>query len=223
MKLNLYRGKFIAIEGIDGSGKTTQVKFIRDYLKESGLDVFVTKEPTEDGVGKEIRYILDNRGINKDGTKITDKELQRMYIQDRGQHILKLVVPNLGQGVIVITDRQFLSTLAYGQAFGLNIADLLKEHEKILGDAFIVPDLTIVLTVDPKEAINRLKKIKKGKDYFEDVVKLGRIKNAYLYLARKLPKNFPKIKIAVIDGSQSPEDVFEEVKKEVLKVIGREK
>ncbi|MDD5047666.1 MAG: dTMP kinase, partial [Methanoregulaceae archaeon] len=106
---NPYKGKFIVFEGLDGSGQSTQVKLLADFLKNKNIKVLATKEPTLDSAaGRLIRKALDKK------TKILPKKFQELYAQDRKEHLNKVIIPNLEKGKTVISDRYFFSSFAYG-------------------------------------------------------------------------------------------------------------
>jgi len=200
MKKNIYLGKFIVIEGIDGSGQSTQVSLLRDFFIEKGLQVVLTKEPTQDSeAGRKIKKILTEK-IETDPL-----ELQKLYAQDREEHLENIIIPALKQGKIVISDRYFFSTFAYGTAHGANLEELIK-----LNDNFFYPDLTFLLKVDPKICIERIEKRADPKTLFEKVDQLTKVWDIY----KKLPTMFESIE--VIDGEKSIEEVFGDIKKIII-------
>lgn len=114
MQTNLYPGKFIVVEGIDGSGKSTQVNFIADWIKnqwpELGRNLLITHEPHLSAQGKRLRDILKGRQTAPD----SQLEMQKLYIEDRKEHIGNTILPRIKNGASVICDRYFLSTFTYG-------------------------------------------------------------------------------------------------------------
>ena len=97
---NIYPGKFIVIEGLDGSGKSAQVDLVIDYLKQKGKDVIVTKEPTIDSdAGRKIKQALRHE------ISVEPLELQGLYVQDRKEHLENKVVPSLKEGKFVNTEK----------------------------------------------------------------------------------------------------------------------
>src|SRR3989338_2355735 len=100
---------FIAFEGLDGSGSSTQAQLLAKRLEKKGKKVLVTKEPTSDNpTGKLIRSVLQHR------QKMSPQELQRLFTEDRAEHLKNVIEPALAAGTTVITDRYLFSTLAYG-------------------------------------------------------------------------------------------------------------
>lgn len=166
MKINPYPGKFISIDGIDGSGKSTQAEFVFDWLKNRGCEVFIGHEPTMGKTGSALQSIIHRR---KEAPK-DPMELQKMFIQDRKEHLEKTIIPILKKkNSAYISDRYFLSTFAYGSAEGLKFEDLMSAHKDILGDYFIIPDMMFVIesSVDIALARLRLRKGEKNLEYFE--------------------------------------------------------
>ncbi len=207
MKSNFYPGKFISVDGIDGSGKTTQIKFIEEWFKNRGFCVKLGKEPSDGVYGKKIREILEGRSsAPKDPF-----DFQKLFIKDRKDHIKKDILPWIKKEKnVYITDRYLLSTLAYGVAEGVDYEDFLKEHENILKDDFIIPDLMLVLVLDPDEALKRIKIRNKGSlnlEYFEKKKEiLKKANDAFLYLSNKF-KN-----VEIVFANDSVYKVSEKIK-----------
>ena len=198
-KRNPYPGTFIVLEGIDGSGKTTQIKRVKNSLtKLSGKEVFLTKEPTESVVGQLIKKIVRNE------LKVPKTAIQYLFCADRVIHLEKVVIPKLKEGAIVVSDRYFWSSLAYG------IADrnTLLAAQSILSmyNQFIVPDFTFYLRVAVPTAISRLSQMQKTREIYEEKGKLLKIAKGYDWVVEQFPKE-----ITVIDGEMSAEEVTKEI------------
>ncbi len=196
---NSYPGKFIVIEGLDGSGQSTQVALLKDFLIKQGFEVITTKEPTQDSeAGKKIKEIL--------GKKIQSEpvQLQKLFAQDRLAHLENTITPALKQGKTVISDRYFFSSFAYGTAHGADLDELIKLNEN-----FLYPDLTFLLRVRPEVCIERIEKRADPKTLFEKQERLEKVWQVY----EKLSSRFENIKI--IDGEKSIEQVFEQIKSEL--------
>lgn len=203
---NLYKGKFIVFEGLDGSGLSTQAGLLRDFLIKEGFKVILTKEPTLDSrAGKEIRKILDYYPPSTHPKKEFQENLQKLFAQDRKEHLKKVITPALKKGKIVISDRYFFSSLAYGAGSGVNLDWLIK-----LNDEFLLPDLTFILKVSPKICLQRIKKRNEKRTFFEEEEKLTKVFEVY----KTLPNRFKNVYL--IDGKKPIEDVFEKVKSLVL-------
>lgn len=203
MKKNNYPGKFIVFEGLDGSGQSTEVSLLKDYLITKGHSVVSTKEPTQDTEpGKKIKQVLSEK------EKIEPEVLQELFSQDRKEHLEKLIIPALEKGQIVISDRYFFSSFAYGQSESLSLDDLIK-----LNNDFLLPDKTIILKVKPEICIQRIEKRGTDKTLFEKVEKLKRVWENYAVF----PSRFENV--IIVDGEGTIEQVFEQVKKVIDETI----
>jgi dTMP kinase len=203
MKKNTFEGKFIVFEGLDGSGQSTQAGLLREFLMEKGFNVILTKEPTLDSeAGKRIRKVLDKE------IKVSPKELQELMVKDRKEHLERVIIPALKDGIIVISDRYFLSTLAFGSADGLDLEWLIE-----INNQFLYPDTVFLLRVSPPVCIERIKNRGGSVDLFEKEEKLSEVWKAYKILPDKFENIF------VIDGEKSIEKVFEKVKEIIIKQL----
>jgi dTMP kinase len=200
---NNYLGKFIVVEGLDGSGKSAQVNLLIDYLKQNGKEVVATKEPTIDSVaGRKIKQVLRNEII------IEPLKLQKLYVQDRKEHLEKKIIPALKEGKFVVSSRYAFSTFAYGHSDGLNIDLLVK-----MNDNFLLPDLTIIVNVNPESCVERIEKRGEPKELFEKLEKLSKVNETY----KKIPQMFENV--IMVNGEKPITEVFENIKKEVIKLF----
>ncbi len=209
MKSNPYKYPFIAIEGIDGCGKSTLIEGLQKWDNENGIGAIFTKEQTNGEWGRKISLILGNNGRNSRGEKVSSEDLQIFYIRDRLPHRCNEAV--FLEKYPIISDRDFPSTIAYGMAGGLDSHCILRKHEEILGDYFFVPDLVIIPDLPAEEAIKRIKKSGKEADYFEKLEFLKLVRNGYLAFPRLMQEIYPRVGMdIVVDAMQSPEKVFED-------------
>ncbi|MBU3896070.1 dTMP kinase [Patescibacteria group bacterium] len=200
---NTHQGKFIVFDSLDGSGQSTQISLLRDFLIGKGFNVLVTKEPTKDSdPGKKIREALDRK------VKLDPLELQKLFTEDRRIHLDNLIIPALKQGTWVITDRYFLSTFAYGVSEGLDLDLLIK-----MNDGFLYPDQGFILKVRPEVCIDRIEKRGTTKTLFERKAKLAEVWKTYEILPQRVP-NF-----SIMDGERAILEVFEDVKQAINKLI----
>ncbi len=196
-----YPGKFIVIEGLDGSGKSSQVDLVIKYLQDMGKEVVVTREPTtESESGRKVRQALKGEIVIADPL-----ELQALYVQDRKEHLENKVIPALQAGKYVVSSRYAFSTFAYGHSDGLDV-DLLVQ----MNDNFLLPDLTIIVDVSPESCIERIESRGEEVELFEKLDKLQKVNEVY----KKIPKMFEQV--VVVDGERSIEAVSNDVK-EILK------
>ena len=199
MKKNPYKGKFIAFEGLDGSGQTTQVNLLKDYLIKRGFEVISTKEPTWDNeAGKWVNSTLrQNKKMNSDELKL----LQAKFAEDRDWHQKNRIEPALKEGKIVITDRSQFSSFAFGAASGVDLNYLFSLNEK-----FIEPDVIILMKVSPKICLGRIHKRGEKETLFEKEKQLEKVWNIYEKLAKKF-KN-----IVVVNGEKTIEEIHKNIK-----------
>ena len=153
------KGLFITFEGLDGSGKTTQIKLLYDYLKGKGLDVLTAVEPGGTEIGAKIRKIL----LDKDNHEMTYKTETLLFLASRAELVSKVISPALNKGRIVICDRFFDSTVVYqGIARGLGVDEIL--NMSLWATGGVVPDITFLLSVEPDKGKKRMDRASKERD-----------------------------------------------------------
>ena len=145
MKHTLPGGFLLAIEGIDGAGKSVQAKAVAAALAARDLDVVLTREPTDGPWGQRIR-------ASAAGVRMPPAEELEAFLEDRRQHVREVIRPALEAGRIVITDRYYFSTVAYQGARGFDPAELLQLNESFA----VEPHLLVVLMLTPDEALARI-------------------------------------------------------------------
>jgi dTMP kinase len=141
------RGFFVVLEGIDGTGKTTQAALLAGALRERGHLVVLTREPSDGPGGKKIRDYL--RGPTR---HLTGEQELALFMADRREHVDAVIRPALEQGQIVISDRYYFSSAAYQGALGLDPQGILAEHEKFNAPR---PDLVFFFSLAPAVALDR--------------------------------------------------------------------
>ena len=147
------RGKLITFEGIDGSGKTTQIGYLADYLRSLDLDVLLLREPGGTRIGEDIRRIL----LDMRSHKMTSETELFLFEAARAQQVREVIRPALEKGKWVISDRFHDSSVAYqGYGRGLSIDLVMALNDLAIGET--VPDLTILLELSPKALAERLEK-----------------------------------------------------------------
>ncbi len=200
---------FITFEGIEGSGKSTQITRISEFLKSRGYDCFVTREPGNTAVGKKIRAIL----LDPENKIMDFRTELLLYMADRAQHISEKIKPALSQGRLVLCDRYFDATVAYqGFARGLDTSLIYILHEIVLDD--LKPDLTVLFDLPPEIGLSRAwKQIQngtrdKGETRFEKETLIfhEKVRAGYLELARREPERF-----RIIDASKNEDQVTDDI------------
>ncbi len=136
----------LVFEGLDGSGKTTQVDRVVARLASAGRDVVRTREPTDGPHGRRIRAMAAS------GERVAPEEELSWFEQDRREHVAALIRPALEAGRIVVSDRYFLSSVAYQGARGLDPEAILRHSES----EFPLPDLAVILEIDPALGLERV-------------------------------------------------------------------
>ncbi len=199
MKKNL----FITLEGIEGAGKSTVIDFIENFITSSGYDVVKTREPGGTAIGEQIREIL----LNKNNDKLTDDTELLLIFAARAQHLSEIILPNLTSNKIVLCDRFIDASYAYqGAGRGIEQSKINLLENWVMPD--IKPDLTFLLDLDPKIALERTNK-RSDADRFEseDIHFFEKIRQYYLERAENEPERF-----RVINSELSLEDVQEQIK-----------
>ena len=201
------RGKFITLEGIEGSGKSTNLEFIKNLLDNNNINYIVTREPGGGPLGPHLRELL----LDKDNSISPSVEMLLM-MADRKDHVDNLIEPNLTKGNWVISDRYLDSTIAYqggGRQLNLNLITALSEELKLP-----TPDLTLLFDLSVDLALERAKK-RSELDRFEREPKdfHSRIRNSYLEQASI--NNRTKI----IDSSKDIKSVSMQVENYILQFL----
>ncbi|GAB7022878.1 dTMP kinase [Salidesulfovibrio brasiliensis] len=201
---------FITFEGIEGTGKSTQCKLLKEYLESRGMEVLLTCEPGGSRIGAELRKMLLSTD-NRDLTSLTELFL---YLADRAQHISEIVRPALEEGKAVICDRFADSTVVY-QGYGRGLDTKMLHHLNEVAVDGTWPELTLLLDLDVETGLKRAmtRNIQKGMTQkegrfeAEHVSFHNRIREGYLTWAAVNQKRFK-----VADASGTPEQVFEQIK-----------
>ncbi|MEF2232035.1 MAG: dTMP kinase [Pseudodesulfovibrio sp.] len=201
---------FVTFEGIEGTGKTTQVARVREYFEAKGREVFLTREPGGSRVGRELRKMLLHVD-NKDLTPVTELFL---YLADRAQHVAQVIRPALEEGKVVLCDRFADSTVVY-QGYGRGLETrVLQQLNEVAVDG-LWPDLTIVLDIDPEIGLKRamLRNLEKGVAKEE-----GRFEAEHLNFHKRIREGYltwaalHRDRIRVIKASATPDEVFARVR-----------
>jgi len=204
--------KFITFEGPEGSGKTSVIEGIKDYLDRENINYITTREPGGVQIAEEIRDII----LNGKNTEMDAHSEALLFAAARSQHFYQKVMPALEEGKVVLCDRFIDSSLAYqGHARGLGIDEVYEINKFAIGN--ILPDLTIFIDVPPSVGLNRVFSNSRKVDRLdlESLTFHELVYEGYMKIADKYSERFK-----VVDGTKSKEEVIEatiEVIKSVLK------
>ncbi len=199
------RGLFFAFEGVEGCGKSTQVKLLFETLEAQGRKVVVTREPGGTRIAERIRHVV----LDPDCKEMDPKTEALLYAASRAQLVGEVIRPALEEGAIVLCDRYLDSSLAYqGIARGLGEDDVMRLNVWATDET--LPDLVILLHLDPELGLARTKGDPDRMEQ-EDVAFHRKVGEAYLHLARSFPSRF-----AVIDAAGSVDEVHRQVRTTIL-------
>ena len=202
------KGLFITVEGGDGSGKTTQLAFIKEYLTEKGEDVLFTREPGGTALGEKIRSVILDPA-NKEMVPMTESLL---YAASRAQLVSEVIRPALAAGRTVVCDRYVDSSIAYqGYARGLG-ESVTTINGYAIGDC--IPDATILIKVDPAKSHARIDEAAMDRMEQESAAFHRRVYEGYLALEQTYPD-----RIAGIDGEQPIEEVSRQIARQLDRLL----
>ncbi len=201
------RGRFLTFEGIDGCGKTTQLRLLARALRRRGFAVVVTREPGGTPLGERIRRLLLGRAsAGMDPTT----ELLLMFAA-RAQHVRQVIRPALARGRVVLSDRFTDASLAYqGYGRGLDLDFIRRLHQAVCGG--LRPDLTFVIDIDPRSSVRRARRrnarVRRDEGRFERETLdfYRRVRRGYRALARREPR-----RVKLIPGEATPERIHSRV------------
>jgi len=202
------KGFFMSLEGIEGTGKSTQARLLSEYLKRKGYETILTQEPGGTLISSQIRKVL----LSTKHHKMDYMAELLLYNAARIQHIKEKIAPALEKGKIVITDRFSDSTVAY-QGYGRGISLKLIDSLDKIATAKMRPDLTILLDLDVKTGLMRNKHINKvDRLELEDIKFHEKVRAGFLKLAAKEPK-----RIRLVKASKS----LDAVHKEIVRIVNK--
>jgi dTMP kinase len=200
---------FIALEGIDGCGKSTQAKLLAEHFKNEGHSVYVTAEPTDSRIGSTIRDIFRHK------MEADHKTIAALYVADRLHHLLNKengILKKLEEGYTVITDRYYFSSYAYQ---GLHVPMDWVMQANSLSAELLRPDLNIYIDITPEVSMKRLNKSRDIIELYESVDNLRMVREKYFeaFDLMKLQEN-----IFITDGDRQPEVIAADIWKKVSQI-----
>lgn len=184
---------FIVIEGIDGTGKSTQVRLLAEWFRSQGREVITSREPTDGHWGKLAR--------NSGNVRLSAEEELELFLKDRAEHVEQLIQPSLAAGKVVILDRYYFSTMAYQGCRGFDPADIRRRNEAFAP----VPDFLFILDLDVDSALGRIGARGDIANEFEKRENLERCREIFMTLKGE---SF----VHVVDTNRTPDEVQEELR-----------
>lgn len=196
------KGKFIAFEGIDGSGKSTQIQLLSNKLRDIGVYCYTTMEPTDSPIGSLIHQIMTGR------IKTDNKVIAGLFVADRLDHLLNEVngvLPKIMEGTTVITDRYYFSSYAY-HSVDMPMDWVIQANAQ--SKEILQPTITIFIDVKPDNAIERIARNRFHQELFEKKSRLIKVREKYLEAFEKLQneENF-----VIIDGNRPQNEIAEDI------------
>ena len=181
--LNTEKGHFIAFEGIDGSGKSTQISLLMNRLKREGIACYDTMEPTDSPIGSLIHQVMTGR------MKTDNRVIAGLFVADRLDHLLNDVngiVAKINEGITVVTDRYYFSSYAY-HSVDMPMEWVIKANEQ--SSEILRPTVTIFIDVNPDTAIERIMQNRFHQELFEKKSRLIRVRDNYMKAFKMLEAN----------------------------------
>ena len=195
------QGVFITFEGPDGSGKTTQIRLLSEYLKEKSYPVVLTREPGGTEISEKIRSII----LDPENSEMDPMTEALLYAAGRAQHVAQLIKPSVEEGKIVLSDRFMDSSIAY-QGYGRNLGDKIRIINEY-AVAGVHPDLTFFLDLSAEDGMKRA----------EHRQKLDRLEQESIDFHKKVYEGYLELskiykdRYVIIDASRSVEDISKEI------------
>jgi dTMP kinase len=204
----MHKNLFIALEGIDGCGKSTQVKLLAEKLTIAGHKVYSTFEPTDGPIGSMIRDIFNHK------MESDHRIIAGLFVADRLDHLLNKtngILKKLEEGFTVITDRYYFSSYAYHGAH-MSLDWVIEANA--MSASLLRPDLNVYIDISPETSMKRLSMGRTSMELFETIENLTLVRSKYAEVFKKLKS---KEKIFITNGDRSPELVAADIWKEISK------
>ena len=201
-KNQVKRGVFIAFEGIDGSGKSTQIQLLSNKLKERGVYCYTTMEPTDSPIGSLIHQVMTGR------IKTDNKVIAGLFVADRLDHLLNDIngiLSKIQEGTTVITDRYYFSSYAY-HSVDMPMEWVIQANAQ--SKELLQPTVTIFIDVNPDTAIERIAKNRFHQELFEKKSRLVKVREKYLEAFERLKDEETFV---IIDGNRSQNEIADEI------------
>jgi len=195
----------ISLEGVEGSGKSTIINYLKEFLENEGKSVVVTREPGGIDISEQIRSVI----LDKNNNEMDGRTEALLYAAARRQHLVEKIMPSLRDGKIVLCDRFIDSSLAYqGHARGLGIDEVLSINEFAIGS--FMPNLTVYMDLDPQIGLARISNNKGREVNRLDLEELNfhiKVREGYEEVSKRFPERIVKV-----DANQEIEKVLSDIK-----------
>lgn len=202
-------GILISLEGVEGSGKTTQLNLLADHLKKMGRKVLKVREPGGTELGERVRTLL----LEKDGAKISPLGELFLYFTSRAQLVEEILKPALGAGFVILCDRYLDATVAYqGYGRGLDVGLIEQINRLIVGDA--LPDLTFLLDLEAEAGLSRISGRGRDRLEAEGLAFHERVRQGYLEVASRDSQ-----RIKVIPANRGILEIAAEIRGSVIALL----
>lgn len=201
---------FIALEGIDGSGKSTQITMLRTYLENAGRRVYMTREPSDLSIGKTIRRYLTGE------LKADNRVIAALFVADRLEHILdenEGLLKRKNEGFDIVSDRYYFSSYAY-QSVDMPMDWIINANS--VAAELLKPDVVIFVDITPETAMDRINANREGTELFETKERLTQTRNKYFEAFEKLGDSE---NVVIIDGNGTPDEVHKRITEVLNKMI----
>lgn len=204
------QGLFLTLEGVDGCGKSTQLCFLTEYLKQKGLDVLLTREPGGCAISEQVREIL----LSPENKAMSAETEMLLYAAARTQHIAEKILPALEAGKVVLCDRYLDSSIAY-QGYGRELGEARVRQINWYAIERCMPDATFLFLLEVERSFERIRQGRESKDRLEQESRgfFERVDFGFHALAQK------EKRIRVIDAARSVEQVWAELREKVDEVL----
>lgn len=204
------QGLFLTLEGVDGCGKSTQLCFLTEYLKQKGLEVLLTREPGGCAISEQVREIL----LSPENKAMSAETEMLLYAAARTQHIAEKILPALEAGKVVLCDRYLDSSIAY-QGYGRELGEARVRQINWYAIERCMPDATFLFLLEVDRSFERIRQGRESKDRLEQESRgfFERVDFGFHALAQK------EKRIRVIDAARSVEQVWAELREKVDEVL----
>ncbi len=203
------KGKFITFEGVEGCGKSTQTRLLKEFLENKNIDVLATREPGGPKISEMIRKLL----LDPENKEMLPETEMLLYMASRSQHTGEWILPALNSGKFVICDRFYDSTIAY-QGAARNLDRKMIDMIRVYATYGLEPDLTILIDTPAEVGLSRISGRAIDRLEQESLSFHKKVRQGYLDIAKAEPERF-----LVIDGEQEIGAIQEDIRNKILEIM----